>query len=162
MIKGVIGLGNEGDRYRRTYHNVGAFVAAAVASVAAEHAATLRLYPLTGFMNESGVPVARWLKMNNLTIADVVVVHDEADLPLGSYKLVRGGGSAGHKGIESVVAHTGTPDFWRLRIGIRNPEEAERKKAIDFVLNEWSGAEEAVFREVAAKAALDILKLAAE
>ncbi len=160
MLKGIIGLGNEGAEYERTYHNVGAFVAALVAHALERENHPIRLYSVSGFMNDSGTPVGRWLKMNNLTLQDVVVVHDEADLPVGSYKLVLGGGSAGHKGIESLVSHLGTTDFWRLRIGVRNPDEIERKKAVDFVLSPWSGAEEELFRELATRVAAEMLKSA--
>lgn len=161
MIRAIVGLGNEGAKYRTTYHNAGAFVAAQIVQLAGadDAARALRQYPLSGFMNESGGPVHGWLKLNNLAVSDIVVAHDDSDLPLGTFKLTRGGGSAGHKGIESLVQHLGTGDFWRLRIGIRDPREVVRTKAEEFVLNEWSAKDEEEFVQVAARAWREIQKL---
>lgn len=151
-IKALIGLGNEGTEYERTYHNIGEFVARQINIAAAEEGSELNVYPVTGFMNNSGQPVQKWLKLNNIHANEFVVAHDDSDLPIGSYRLSHGGGSAGHKGIESLVAHLGTPDFWRLRIGVRDPEELERQKAGDFILERWSGAQEKEFLGVCKKA----------
>lgn len=147
-ITALVGLGNSGEEYAKTYHNVGAFVA----EIMHAHAGALRIYPLQGYMNESGLPVKAWLKMQGVAPDAYLVIHDDSDLPIGSYKLVRGGGSAGHKGIESLVAHLGTADFWRLRIGVRDSNEAVRRKAADFVLNRWSAAEEKEFVRIASEA----------
>ncbi len=153
MIKALVGLGNTGPEYATTYHNVGAFVAEQLTQC--EEGQTplsmLKHYPLSGFMNESGGPVRLWLKENNLTIDDCLVIHDDSDLLIGDYKLVKGGSSAGHKGVESLVSHLGTEDFWRLRIGIRDPKEEVRRKAGEFVLRHWSANDERYFREVIAK-----------
>jgi peptidyl-tRNA hydrolase, PTH1 family len=146
MIKAIVGLGNSGAEYQQTYHNVGEFVAHQIVHGATAEGASLRVYPVTGYMNESGGPVNRWLKMNNLRLDEVVVAHDDSDLPIGTFKLVRGGGSAGHKGIESLIAVLGTEDFWRLRIGVRDPAEQVRQKAGDFVLRRWTPAEEDRFK----------------
>lgn len=157
MIKALVGLGNAGDEYTRTYHNVGAFVAEQIGNLATE--ASFKIYPLSGYMNESGAPVSRWLRLNNLGSDEFVVLHDDSDLAIGQYKLVRGGGSAGHKGIESLMNHLQTEDFWRLRIGVRNPHEvsragapaqAPRAKAGEFVLTRWRQQEQEQFEAVAA------------
>ena len=150
MITTLIGLGNSGAEYDRTYHNVGEFVAGVLKR--ADPEALLNVYPVSGFMNECGGPIRAWLKMHNLSLVESVVIHDDSDLPLGSYKLSRGGGSAGHKGIESIVAQLGTSDFWRLRIGIRDPREEVRRKAGEFVLSRWNGNEESLFCAAAAAA----------
>ena len=159
MIKAIVGLGNTGGEYQKTYHNVGNFVAEELKRLAMASGKDLEIYPLAGFMNESGGPVTKWLKMNNLATDAVVVAHDDSDLLIGSYKLVRGGGSAGHKGIESLTAHFGTDDFWRLRIGVRDPAEQIRKKAGEFVLEQWSGAQEKEFISVAQRAWPEIAAL---
>lgn len=159
MIKAIIGLGNEGAEYEKTYHNVGAFAAERIARELAERGITLKLYPIAGFMNESGMPIQAWLKMNNLTIAECVVAHDDSDLAIGSYKLVRGGGSAGHKGIESLVAHAGTKDFWRLRIGVRDLAEQVRRKAGEFVLERWRAADEDAFMNICRETAPKVTTL---
>ena len=153
-ITALVGLGNSGAEYAKTYHNVGAFVAEVMH---AENVA-LRIYPLQGYMNESGVPVKAWLKMQGVAPDAYLVIHDDSDLSVGSYKLVRGGGSAGHKGIESLVVHLGTADFWRLRIGVRDLNEVVRRKAADFVLSRWSAAEEKEFVRIAGEASRQIQK----
>jgi PTH1 family peptidyl-tRNA hydrolase len=151
MIKGLIGLGNNGKEYESTYHNVGVFVSQQISQgLGGEE--LFRVYEPVGFMNVSGSPVLTWLKKNNLTVAEIVVVHDESDLPIGSYKFSFGGSSAGHNGIQSLIDHLHTEDFWRLRVGIRDPREQVRKKAGDFVLTQWSKNDEEAFRSVAEKA----------
>ncbi len=152
MIRALVALGNIGTEYERTYHNVGVFVAQQIKKSAQAEGVELAMYEPTGFMNVSGAPVVAWLKMNNLSIGDCLVVHDESDLVTGAYKLVRGGGSAGHNGINSLIDHLHTEDFWRLRVGIRDPREQVRKKAADFVLSSWSGSDEEAFKVIAHQA----------
>lgn len=147
-IKAIIGISNDGAEYQKTYHNVGAWAAIQLGGLAGEQGISLRIYDVTGYMNESGGPVSKWLRMNNLKLEEVIIAHDDSDLPIGSFKLSRGGGSAGHKGIESLVAHLGTEDFWRLRIGVRQPDEQVRKKAAEFVLDRWSAKDEEQFSGV--------------
>jgi len=161
MIKAIVGLGNSGSEYEKTYHNVGAFVAEHIFRFSEQEGTMggLRLYPISGFMNESGVPVRAWMKQNNLNIDEILVVHDDSDLEIGAYKLVRGGGSAGHKGILSLVTHLGTEEFWRLRIGVRDPNEEVRKKAGEFVLRQWSGSDELTIINLCAKIWPELNKL---
>lgn len=150
----VIGIGNPGKDYEGTFHNVGA---AFVEWLAEQRDASWKrldrvryaacgdlVLALTGtFMNESGQGVAELIGYLKLDPAHVVIAHDDTDLELGRVKLVRGGGSAGHKGIISIAEALGTPDFWRLRIGARPARFAgpPHIKAENFVLNRL-GAEE--------------------
>ena len=159
MIQAVIGLGNEGTEYEQTYHNVGSFFARHLATFAEQADRPMELYSISGFMNNSGEPVQKWLKLNNIRSDQFMVIHDDSDLPIGSYRLSHGGGSAGHKGIESLVAHLGTPDFWRLRIGVRNPSEQVRQKAGDFVLERWSAAEGKAFLSLCGAAWEEVKKI---
>jgi len=145
----IVGLGNPGKEYEHTYHNVG--------RMALEHwlaqtdaDATFRRHgdyfeyarsgdivfvrPLT-FMNESGLAVREAAKHFTIKPEDIVVLHDDSDIPPGEYKISFGGGAAGHKGVQSVIDHLHTEDFSRGRIGIRDPQEQTRKKAGDFVLD---------------------------
>lgn len=162
MIKALIALGNPGKEYEKTYHNVGVFVAGELQRLAQEQGRQLAVYEPTTFMNISGPAVASWMKMNNLSRDQVLVVHDEGDLLRGEYKIAHSGGSAGHNGVASVLASFGTDEFSRLRIGIRDPHEQERKKALDFVLNQWSKADEVIFTDVAARAWSEIAPLMQE
>jgi peptidyl-tRNA hydrolase len=142
----IVALGNPGPQYERTRHNFG-FLAAEVLLAQARERKSMafkvlqsggdfELYslvlggvscllakPLT-FMNLSGRAAARIIGRHGLNAADMLVLHDELDLPLGRMKLKRGGGSNGHRGIESLVEHTGTGEFLRLRLGIGRPQFA--------------------------------------
>lgn len=152
MFKAIIALGNIGEEYAKTYHNVGVLVAKEISSAANDSGKNLLLYEPKTFMNVSGPAILSWMKMRNLKIEEVLIVHDEGDLVVGEYKISSCGGSAGHNGIASVISAFKTEEFYRLRIGIRDPNEKERRKTLDFVLNNWSSSEEKVFLEVAKKA----------
>lgn len=150
MIKALIGLGNKGKEYARTYHNVGVFVAQKIANYAhAEDSRSFFVYEPESFMNESGIPVQAWMRKKGLALDEVAVVHDEGDLLIGSFKMVEGGGSAGHNGIKSLVEQLGTDAFLRIRVGIRDPHEQVRRKTGTFVLSQWSAEDERHFDAVA-------------
>jgi peptidyl-tRNA hydrolase, PTH1 family len=132
----IAGLGNPGSRYAANRHNIGFMAAEAIAR---RHglgswrrrfqgetadgmigdARAVVLKPLT-FMNESGRSVGEAMRFYNLAPADVVVLHDELDLPPGKVRVKTGGGHAGHNGLRSIQAHIG-PDFHRVRLGIGHP-----------------------------------------
>lgn len=103
-------------------------------------------------MNESGKFVAKAIKKNNAEPEELLIVHDDSDLVLGTYKLQFGRGAAGHHGVESVQAALKTKNFWRLRIGIRPkadlPAVASRAKAGKFVLKKISIADKKILEEV--------------
>ncbi|MFT7473217.1 MAG: PTH1 family peptidyl-tRNA hydrolase [Verrucomicrobiales bacterium] len=145
----IVGLGNPGDQYDGTRHNVGAGV---VELLAARHGATLKpskqaarlaelriesklvvvAFPQT-FMNDSGRSVRDLVKRYGIAdIENLLVIHDELDLEVGSSKLKVGGGLAGHNGLKSMKQHLHTQDFLRLRIGIGRPPG--RQSVSDFVL----------------------------
>jgi PTH1 family peptidyl-tRNA hydrolase len=138
-VKVIVGLGNPGDEYARTPHNVGFMVVdrLAVRLEAALRASSkfesrlagavyggeelLLVEPQT-FMNNSGRAVGAVLAYRKLTLADLLVVVDDADLPLGSLRLRKQGGSAGHRGMESIAGVLGGTEFSRLRVGIGRRE----------------------------------------
>jgi PTH1 family peptidyl-tRNA hydrolase len=143
----VVGLGNPGKRYAGSPHNVGfrvleCFAAelgqvawtrrfqGEVAMASVDQAELLLLKPLT-YMNRSGESVREAMSFFALSEADTFIVHDELDLPLGSLKLKRGGGEAGHNGLKSVSAALGTRDYFRLRVGVGRPKGGE---VSDFLL----------------------------
>ncbi|PKN09434.1 MAG: aminoacyl-tRNA hydrolase [Deltaproteobacteria bacterium HGW-Deltaproteobacteria-8] len=140
----IVGLGNPGPEYAATRHNMGFFVIDDILATARERksmrletlqaegdyqlfsvtlggVSCLLAKPMT-FMNLSGRAVARICGWHGVGLADVVVVHDELDLSVGRMKLKRGGGSNGHKGVDSIVEHLGSEEFLRLRLGIGRPE----------------------------------------
>ena len=92
--------------------------------------------PLT-YMNESGGPVRGLLDYHHLPVEDLVVVHDELDIPFAAVRLKRGGGEGGHNGLRSITRSTGTKDYLRVRVGIGRPPG--RQDPADFVLKDFSG-----------------------
>jgi PTH1 family peptidyl-tRNA hydrolase len=149
-IRLVAGLGNPGRRYAVTRHNAGFWLVDALASklgvtLAAESrfsgdvakAGELRLVRPSTYMKESGRSVAAVARFFNVAPAEILVVHDELDLRPGEAKLKLGGGVAGHNGLKDIQAVLGTPDFWRLRLGIGHPRESllPQQEVVDYVLN---------------------------
>jgi PTH1 family peptidyl-tRNA hydrolase len=151
----VVGLGNPGEEYDKTRHNVGAEV---VELLARRHGGKLRkqkersltdevnvggkrmalAIPLT-YMNLSGESVAPLVRRYGVEPAQLVVVHDEMDFELGRLQVKNGGGLAGHNGLKSIVAHLHTQDFVRVRIGIGKPPGS--RQGADHVLRRFSKAE---------------------
>lgn len=120
-IKLIIGLGNPGREYQNTYHNAGYLF---VDFLNRTHRTnwsnwTYRICKTDTFMNESGGFVRTMLKKYNVKPENSLIVHDDSDIALGQFKLNFGRGSAGHKGVESVIKALETRNFWRLRIGVR-------------------------------------------
>lgn len=163
-IKAVIGLGNPGAEYKNTYHNVGATVISWLCDNdthdqdAPKTVKGFFKYCKGGeriwaeslvFMNESGTAVKRLLGYFNLRAEEILVVHDDSDLQIWRLKLSWNRGSAGHKGVESVLKNLGTKKLWRLRVGIRH--EGTRQKASAFVLKKISATDKRVFAEAVKK-----------
>ncbi len=172
----LVGLGNPGRRYEETRHNVGFMVVERVVARAAGlwrekfrgrfaqvelgRERVVALEPHT-FMNESGGSVRPAATFFKVPPADVLVVHDELDLPFGQIRLKQGGGDAGHKGLKSVTSHLGTPEYMRLRIGIGRPPAGFRGDVADFVLQAFASAERADLDDVVDGAA-DVVALVVE
>ena len=160
-IKLVVGLGNPGREYENTRHNAGFwFVDALARELGASFqkeskfhgevakAPGVWLLKPTTFMNRSGQAVGALAKFYQMTPAEILVAHDEMDLPAGGVKM-KVGGAAGSNGIKDIVNHLGTKDFWRLRLGIGHPRELsgklggamDRPEVVDYVLHR-PGAED--------------------
>ena len=153
MIKLIVGLGNPGAEYEGTRHNAGFWWLDAVAQAlgvqlqpdrsyhglvartsVAGHSLWL-LEPQT-FMNLSGKSVATLARFYKIAPDEILVAHDELDLPAGQIKLKRGGGHAGHNGLRDIHAQLGSSDYWRLRIGIGHP--GVKSEVIHWVLQKPS------------------------
>ncbi len=150
QIKLIVGLGNPGPDYEQTRHNAGFWFIDRIAHqyggrpklesryhgqlcrVNAE-GHDLRLLKPTTFMNRSGQAVAALANYFKITPAEILVAHDELDIPCGSCRLKKGGGHGGHNGLRDIINALGTRDFYRLRIGIDHPGDA--KKVVNYVLN---------------------------
>jgi PTH1 family peptidyl-tRNA hydrolase len=153
MIKLFVGLGNPGPEYEATRHNAGFWWVDAlagklggrlasdrayqghVARVAGPHGPVWLLKPMT-FMNRSGVSVAGLARFFKIEPAQVLVVHDELDLQPGQAKLKFGGSAAGHNGLKDIHGMLGTPDYWRLRLGIGHP--GVKAEVVNYVLKKPS------------------------
>ncbi len=153
-MKVLVGLGNPGDKYERTRHNVGFMAAEAIAErygaaqwrkrfqgLAAEvdigRMRYLILKPAT-YMNELGRAVSEAIRFYKISPADVIVFHDEIDLEPGKVRVKFGGGHAGHNGLKSISAHIGN-DYQRVRIGVGHP--GHRDAVVNYVLHEFSRAD---------------------
>jgi PTH1 family peptidyl-tRNA hydrolase len=154
-VKLVVGLGNPGDQYAHTRHNVGWMVVDRLADRAGlsgrgrtrDAAAVLRarlagsevvlVKPLT-FMNESGVAVRKALARERTVLVDLLVIADDFALPFGKLRFREGGGAGGHNGLRSIIEELGTEKFGRLRVGIGEPGA----NAIDHVLSRFQPPEQ--------------------
>lgn len=157
----VIGLGNPGPEYAQTRHNIGQMVIAEIAraggaSLSANRKVNARVAQVriggvgpagvsatvatpSSYMNVSGGPVSALAKYLSIEPTAVVVVHDELDIPFGTIKIKRGGGSGGHNGLKDITKALGTPDYVRVRMGIGRPPG--RMDAATFVLKPFGAAE---------------------
>jgi PTH1 family peptidyl-tRNA hydrolase len=150
----ILGLGNPGEHYRRTRHNAGFW---AVDELSKKHGASLRprkgydlaevkfytedIYlarPLT-FMNLSGKAARKLRRKLKIDPASILVIHDDIDLKEGTIRIRKGGSSAGHLGVQSIIENLGTSDFPRIRIGVGRPPAG--MDPAKYVLTEMKGAE---------------------
>jgi len=145
----LVGLGNPGERYAHTRHNAGSqFVHQAALDAGAVFrnepkfngriasarigSRDVRLFIAAAYMNESGRAVAGVVRFYKVPVDQVLIAHDELDLPPGVVRLKKGGGHGGHNGLRDVIRHLGSRDFSRLRIGIGHPGSADQ--VADYVL----------------------------
>lgn len=165
-IRLIVGLGNPGLEYEQTRHNAGFWLVDQLAGsrLAREsryHALAAKtviagqevwlLEPQT-YMNRSGQSVGALARFYKITPDDILVVHDELDLPPGSAKIKKGGSSGGHNGLKDITAALGTPDYWRLRIGIGHPRSMNlQQQVVDYVLHRPRKEEQALIDDAIAK-----------
>ena len=182
----IVGLGNPGKKYEKTRHNVGFRVVDELRS--SPHASSLERVrknfnsfdfanarvidelakqktrkfiiakPQT-FMNESGKAVKKLYTKYKIQNTNLWIIHDDIDLLLGEFKISKGRGSAGHKGVQSIINELGTKDFWRVRIGIC-PKAGKPKAVENFVLQKFTKEEEKILKEVILKAIEEINEIA--
>jgi peptidyl-tRNA hydrolase, PTH1 family len=165
-LKLIVGLGNPGREYARTRHNAGWWFVDELAAKshgswrhdAREHTELARvalagtelwLLKPTAFMNRSGAPVAAVANYYGIAATDILVVHDDIDLPPGTARLKHGGGHGGHNGLRDVMAHIGA-DFWRLRLGVGHP--GSKDLVLDAVLDKPTAAEQQAIEQAMSRA----------
>ena len=155
-MKLVVGLGNPGAEYKNTRHNAG-FMVIDKLNELNFHAAekVIFLKPQT-FMNNSGREVRNHIK--GLAFNNLIVVHDELDLPIGQIKVQLGGGSAGHNGVQSIIDRLGSQDFIRVRIGVQalNCDIKTGAKAKDYLLSNFTKEDREIIDPVIEKAARSV------
>lgn len=170
-MKLIVGLGNPGQEYKNTRHNVGFMVVEELArqlkvvkqkhihhgiiAWAQFHGETLLIAKPLTFMNLSGKAVQQMVKANRVNQSELIVVVDDLDLDPGVIRLRARGGSGGHKGLQSIIDCLGTQDFSRLRVGIGRPPAED---VIDWVLTRFGQDEEELMKPVINQA-VEALKL---
>lgn len=165
-MKVIAGLGNPGEKYAKTRHNIGFMVTAELA----ERFNINSSYKFDGligdfffggekviifqpmkYMNKSGQPISKLLDYFQIEAEDLLVIHDDLDLDLGQMRFRQNGSSGGHNGIKSIINNLGTKDFQRLKIGIGRPPE--NIPVPDFVLTTFQGEEKKVSEQIVEEAA---------
>jgi len=156
-MKLIVGLGNPGKSYSLSRHNVGF---RCINHFASRHGilmektscrsrigigevcgVSLILAKPQTFMNRSGDSVSRLVDRSGMPLVDLLVIHDDLDLPVGKIRIRQDGGTGGHKGVESIVDCLGSSDFMRLRVGIGRPQD-EDQDVIDYVLHHFDSQDE--------------------
>lgn len=175
MTQLVVGLGNPGSEYAGSRHNAGSWVVdtlarrlggrwrrhrlTSLAEVEWEGLSLLLAKPIT-YMNLSGSAVARLLREFALDVSQLILVHDDIDLPVGKVRAKQKGGHGGHHGVQSVIEALGSQAFQRVKIGIGRPETKEA--VVDYLLVPLSGGERSALDEAVERAAEIILTLVKE
>ena len=166
----VVGLGNPGDKYSSTRHNIGFMVADELANrhtgkfsshkyrtlvsevrlgVGSEAPKLIIVKPST-YMNDSGNAVAPLAKYFNTAPQQIIAIHDELDIPFNAIRVKLGGGDNGHNGLKSLTQSLSTPDYFRIRVGIGRPTTPQ--DTADYVLDNFSKAERSVVPDLAMRA----------
>jgi len=183
-MKLIVGLGNPGFLYARNRHNIGFMCVSHLAKMQGirfdrkQGAARTGIGNIAGYkvvvarpqtyMNASGESVNTLMKKLNVTPSDLIVIHDDLDLPVGKIRLRLGGSSGGHKGIDSIISRTGTRDFNRIRVGIGRPDGSESSDAakeeavIAYVLSDFTAEEKKIIDETIPQVSEAIACLLAE
>lgn len=161
-MKLILGIGNPEKKYDRTRHNIGIFTLEKIAEslgfgklkldkkleAKIVKSDNLILAESQNFMNESGRTAEKISSFFKIPASDILIIHDDSDLNIKIFKMHFGKNSAGHHGIDSIISHLKTKDFWRLRIGIRPINEGARQKAEEFVLKKITKKELSDFNEI--------------
>jgi len=166
-MKLIVGLGNPGIKYEKTRHNLGVRIVEELAhqikfnhwkvdlqfhaSITQGHFNSQKIIlakPQT-FMNNSGLAVKALVKYYKITFEEILIIHDDIDLPLGKIKIQKSRGAAGHKGVQSIIDQLNTKDFIRMRVGIFSKACLDTEK---FVLEKFTLEEEKIVQEIIKRA----------
>ncbi|PIY72504.1 aminoacyl-tRNA hydrolase [Candidatus Roizmanbacteria bacterium CG_4_10_14_0_8_um_filter_33_9] len=166
QMKLIVGLGNKGEKYKHNRHNVGFMFIDYMAKwlkgqIVEKNDSNVTIYQCNNlilakpqtFMNKSGEAVKKLIKQYisndyQLTTNDLIVIHDDLDIPFGKFRIVRGYGPKLHNGLESIQNHLHTMGFLRIRIGVDNRSLQNRIPGIDYVLEDFSQEEQSTVNTV--------------
>ena len=171
----VVGLGNPGKEYSLSKHNIGFMVVDELANRLGVSLNKIGFTSVYGealveekkiiflntrkYMNRSGRAVSEFVGFFKILPGDVILVYDEMDLPLGNLKIKVGGGSAGHKGIESIITALGDDSFTRVRVGIGKP--GQKSETVNHVLSKFQKDEKKIVEDALGRAADAVLEIIA-
>lgn len=164
----IVGLGNPGEKYAKTRHNLGFVVADALArqfsfskkfnaEICQLNSELILVKPLT-FMNASGMVVVKIARFYKVSPENIWVIHDDVDLPLGKLKIRLGGAAAGHHGVESVIKELGTDKFVRFRLGVGHPGRGSDGQVEKYVLRSFDINEKTEVKQMLKKTVKAIQK----
>jgi len=146
-MKIILGLGNPGEKYKNNRHNVGYMVIDEIKTQKSKVKNIVAVKTNT-FMNQSGEFVRKFVEQYGVSLPNLWVIHDDLDIPLGSYKIQKGKGPKLHNGINSIEEKLGTDEFWRVRVGVDNRDTNDRILGEDYVLQDFSDEELGLLRPV--------------
>ena len=141
-MKLIVGLGNPGERYKNTRHNAGFLVADELQKMKLPVGVVVRKSDT--FMNDSGSFVKKIVDKYKPDLSDLYIIHDDLDIPLGSYKIQFGVGPKVHNGVNSVEIELGAKDFWRIRVGVDSRNPNDRTSGEEYVLQDFSEEEKKI------------------
>ncbi|ADQ15411.1 aminoacyl-tRNA hydrolase [Halanaerobium hydrogeniformans] len=160
-MKVIAGLGNPGEKYARTRHNIGFMITAELAKKYSVNSSykfdglygdyffageKIIIFQPMKYMNRSGQPIAKLLRYYDIELEDLLVIHDDLDLDLGKIRFKRNGSSGGHNGIKSIINRLDSKDFKRLKVGVGRPPG--NIPVSDYVLTTFQGEEKKIASEV--------------
>ena len=176
-MKLIVGLGNPGEKYAKTRHNLGFMVVDELArkmlsltktkwqenkkfnSLVISHQSSVILIKPQTMMNASGYAVAKIAAFYHIEPVEIWIVHDDVDLPLGKMKIRLGGAAAGHHGVESIIRELGTDQFVRFRLGVGHPGRGADTLVEKYVLREFDINEKTELKQII-KRTVKAIKLA--
>ncbi len=145
-MKLIIGLGNPGEKYSNNRHNAGHVIAEKLLKSRLPKDFVVRKADV--YMNKSGEFVKKLVEQYKLNPSDVWVIHDDLDIPLGSYKIQKGKGPKLHNGVNSIEEILGTDEFWRVRVGVDSRDANDRTSGEEYVLQDFRPEEKDVLDKV--------------
>ena len=144
-MKVIVGLGNPGIKYTNNRHNVGHIVIDALQSLKTKD----KTLKSDKYMNDSGLFVRKLKdKYPKMQMPDLYIIHDDLDIPLGSFKIQFGKGPKVHNGLNDIYEKIGTSDFWHVRVGVDNRDPENRASGYDYVLEDFSEDEKLILNGV--------------